>query len=501
MPTFLPDPRVGHFERHVAPSTGSGSIDTHRFTPLGTLVSTVEEHCQECAAPDCYAHCPLHVRDARVGCRRLPGGMGWGTRSAGDEAVHVEVGPLARLKFKADLGATPLWRHGFFLRFLPMSAPGSATVVIQLSTSPWAPEVPGITLSAPVQDGWNELYINPHDLSFLLGSRRVEASVLFNEYAGGIEITAAHFVEGLASPDLPESITSPRVLFTDLDGTLWTGVAGEGPIEARAGAREALERFRDARVAVVAVTRATKEDANDGIESQGLRGVIDQVIVVDPSFRKAEAIAGWLAHETRGVDEAIFADDDPAERWDARARLPGLQVLDERELCAGLLHPAIATRTGPSRRSDGAQHPNVGSALVVAGGSLRPRAELAVASVADHPRVWELLVRTNRFNCAAWRPDFGQFIDVVGRADVTVWRGTCADDLVEYGIVCGAVIEHPATIRALTFSCRIGHRRFPWLLLDQLRSALAPGEVTWPADPAGRADPLVDDMRSFLSAR
>lgn len=503
VPEFLPDPRVARFEWLV-----TADEDDHRrprprrFDARAPVPSTVEEHCQECAAPECYATCPLYVEDSRVGCRRLPSGIGWGIDQSGDERIRLELAPLARLKFKAELAASRVWRQGFLLQFASDPGAHAGSVVVQISRSPWTPAVPGLAASVPLQDGWNELLVNASDLSFLRGEGRVEASVLFTEYVGGIEIATANFVEGVDERSgWHGSTVSPRILFTDLDGTLWRGTSGEGSIIPRTEARQALEQFRQMRVEVVAVTRATAAAALAGITAAELDGLISEVIVVAPSAAKAEVLTNWLHAHRRGVDESIFADDDPAERWEARTRLPGLLVLDERELCVGTLHPAVAPRLGQNRRDVDLQHSEQDLTRAVCEADLRPKAELAEASVNDYPRLWELLLRTNRYNCAVWRPDFAEFIDLAERADVTVWRGTCADDLVDYGTVCAAVVQHPARIRALTFSCRIGHRRFPWLLLDQLRAVLPPVEVTWGSDPAPRADPLTSKMRRHLTRR
>lgn len=490
MAVLLPDPRVGRFEGDREP--GPTVRGRPRFEPVGVVSSVLEEHCQECAAPGCYATCPFHKSHDLVGCRRFVEGIRR-DKSAADGAagVWLRLSKLARVKVKARVVEEAVWRRGFFLQiWISHDVDRPIGGVLQISASPWTHDTRGYTRSFNAWSGWTELFVSPHDLSFLIGSAAVEASIFFPEFVGEIWVEHANFCDSVEPRGHETYRAMPKVLFCDLDGTVWSGAVGETVVELRPGVASVLRELRSKRIRIVGVTRTPLRHALDAVAAQGLDREFEEVVSVGRGEAKSSCITSWLAENGYGADESIFADDDGSERHEVMVGLPGTTVIDEHELCNAPVHPSIAGRTGrpahggsPPARCDPGSMGDLGAVVV-----------FEAAGPADHPRCWELLMRTNRYNCVGWQPSYAEFIEAVGSEEVQVWTGTCFDDHEDFGLCCVAVV-HGSHFRALTFSCRIGHRDFPHAFIGRVLAEMgrsgSRSSITWESEPRPRADSVV----------
>ncbi len=157
---------------------------------------------------------------------------------------------------------------------------------------------------------------------------------------------AARLVAGAATtwfkgrhwaPDAPPL----KLIITDFDDTLWGGVLGEdgpdgldmGAGDGRnfAGYQAALSRLADCGVLLAGVSRNRPEDVEAVFAEHRAIGVRrSQFIAIHASWRaKAESIRDLLARTQVAAEAAVFIDNDPVERGQVSADLPGLLVPDD----------------------------------------------------------------------------------------------------------------------------------------------------------------------------
>lgn len=122
-------------------------------------------------------------------------------------------------------------------------------------------------------------------------------------------------------------IKKPKIIFTDLDGTLWDGIGGEGEVRIVSRLVDKLVDLNDAGILLALVTK----NYNDIVEKElfsifksflSTRFVTCKYNVVD----KAATIRDVCADLNLGLDSAVFLDDDEHERDRVKTALPMVWV-------------------------------------------------------------------------------------------------------------------------------------------------------------------------------
>jgi methoxymalonate biosynthesis protein len=206
---------------------------------------------------------------------------------------------------------------------------------------------------------------------------------------------------------------------------------------------------------------------------------------------KSEALARIATELAIGTDALAFVDDDPYERAEVAAALPGVLVLAPDEIGGAAGWPEFgATEVTDEARRRGemyAARSRRQAAAQAFGGTREEflatagtQVTIATAAVADAPRLHELAARTRQFNSAgqaAAEPEFAALITAPGTDVATVrLRDAFGDD----GIVGACVTSHDRdgtwTVRLLMMSCRaMGRGVIGALLAWVTRSAARAG--------------------------
>ncbi|MEV6527749.1 HAD-IIIC family phosphatase [Longispora sp. NPDC051575] len=267
----------------------------------------------------------------------------------------------------------------------------------------------------------------------------------------------------------------------DLDGTVWPGVAIEGPENQLPtpfpwvlAALAALE----ARGVVNSV--ASRTDPTLAAALAAHPDLADRFVAPQLGWGdKSEAIGRIAAALGIAVDAVAFVDDNPFERAEVAALLPGVLVLSPEELRERFedLFPEATTdeaRRRPDRyreeqRRLAAEQDFAGSrdeflrscgmVLTVSG-----------ASPADVPRIAELVARTHRFNTTGEQWSADQLSALVDDPDWFVPVARLADRFGEYGQISTALVQRGPSWRLRLFmvSCRAAGREVPVALLGWL---------------------------------
>ncbi len=210
--------------------------------------------------------------------------------------------------------------------------------------------------------------------------------------------------------------------------------------------------------------------------------------------RKSEALARIAAELDIAVDALAFVDDDPYERAEVGAALPGVRVLSPEDAAEAAgwpeFSPAEVTEEGRRRAGLYQQRRRRQQAEQAFTGShedflraCQTQVTIAAASPADVPRLRELSERTSQFNSpgrALSAASLQAMLDAPARDVMTVrLRDRFADD----GLVGACVIdrgpERGWTVPLLMMSCRaIGRGVIDSVLTWLTRHAARHGAAT-----------------------
>lgn len=373
-------------ERPPQPLDASAAVDAACVARVGGLMW--EDHCHECATPDCYQTCPLYARRPDGKCARLeygiypndafsglfPFGADVRFRRWGKLESPIPVGPLprwmaprlVRLDHALSAGAKridslrrPAVRrratsaYGYGRLNLLRAAPTDDFDDFVLEA--WSPEDKEFRLaieckhdgvsyfreSVAIRPGWNRATF-PAAALLAAATGRDSRILVYPEADATVRIvfTWLDFVRYRRSPTpavAPAAVSTAaggpaatvKCVVWDLDGTLWDGILADlGPdsLTPTAAARRLIEDL-DARGIIQSV--ASKNDFDEAWKVL-TRLELDQMFLY-PSIHwgpKSESIRQIATSLNIGLDSIAFVDDSAVERAQVRDALPQVRVYD-----------------------------------------------------------------------------------------------------------------------------------------------------------------------------
>jgi FkbH-like protein len=490
------------------------SSDVRRVAPV-----VWEEHCTECAIPECYTMCALYVRRADGACARFVGGIRptrggligpgatvnfrrWGTLTAAVPqglvparaarlitALDRSVGAVFRRlalwvpnsRVRSRLLNAYNWRRRVYLsRRGRRNGPLTGR---QFFASVWNHEADPVQLGFEYahhdlglyRHAW-ELRPGPNSLRLPDSAPRFEAGEgRFLHVAPdkpGAELTfhALDFLE-LAEQEAPKDGFVKCVAW-DLDHTLWDGILVESDsraLQVRPGARELLKVLDERGIVQTVVSRNNHDEAWAQIEALGLQDFfVFPSISWDPKSEQLKRVAADL---NIGLDAVLLIDDSGFERAEVEAALPRVRTADSADLVslrdrADLAPPVSAEgrkrreryAEESRRRTQAATYEDYKAFVADSGIGVElfvPRAEDEVQ------RCVELIQRSNQLNLSGRRLSREEF-DRAGDEPGFAWLAArCRDRFGDYGTV--AVLGIRATgesleLTDLCISCRVARR-------------------------------------------
>ena len=252
----------------------------------------------------------------------------------------------------------------------------------------------------------------------------------------------------------------------DLDNTLWEGVLAEGDeVRLRDGAADVI-RTLDARGILNSIaSRNDPAGAHDKLRELG----IDELFVYPQiSWRAKSVSVGAIAELLNiGTDVLAFVDDDPFERDEVAAGVPGVLCIDARDLDSLVdrpeFVPSVVTDDSRRRRSMVQAEINrsqTEQAMAPAEflASLGLVLTIAAAGEGDLARVEELTLRTNQLNSTGYTYTYDE-LETLRHSPVHRLLVVGLDDRYgTYGKVGLALVElnHDHwLLRVLLVSCRV----------------------------------------------
>lgn len=387
-----------------------------------------------------------------------------------------------------------------------------------------APMLP--VLASPRRQDALERHI--HSLAAALGAIELPAGAfsLSSHLSSGCPIAGASLGEvarRLVDAALAPRPTEAKVLVTDLDHVLWSGVVAEDGVEGIAfepsgrGYRHfvyqsMLRALRRDGVLLTAVSRNDAEVALAPLRSgRMLLGEGDFAVVAASYHAKSAQIRELAARLNLGLDAFVFVDDNPVELAEVSAALPEVRCIpfpardDGLPALLGALRAAFPRETVTDEdraRTELYRTRLAGMVPAAAEGAdlsgflrdLGMTLTIFDRSTGDRTRAVQLVNKTNQFNLNGVRLDDARVDDVIAGGG-RLYTATLEDRHGAHGEILACLVDAEGRALSLVMSCRVFQRRTEYAFLAWLaRRGVAPHSLAW--SPTPRNGPL----RDFLVA-
>ena len=490
-----------------------------------TLLLHWQEHCVECAPPDCYASCPLYVERADRKCARFVYGIAPNPAFRGLLDVGADIRFRRWAKLEAIVGATALTPQAHrrlatvdhaVTRVARALAPADSSRLagraLAVARDRLLPHVPN-SRAVEFDDFVLECYAPDEEpFRLVLEWDPVDRTTLRHAF----EIRPGHNLHSLPASAFgtpvpggrirvfPEADAERRLVFTwldfvryrqrpapadlvkcvawDLDGTLWDGILIEdGPDRCgiSPGVEEIVRALDERGVLQTVVSKNDHDDAWEAVERTGLADFF-----LYPQISWGPKSAGIRRAAERlniGIDTFALVDDSPFERAEVTAALPMVRVYDTASLERLLALPELdvpVTETARNRRNqyrtrierERAEETFSGGYLDFLRGCRLELRVLRPHDPAQIDRCLELVQRSNQLNLskrAYERSEFESLLQTPGILSIAL---DAEDRFGSYGIVGFVAVDERAepTVRDFVLSCRVAqkhveHAFFGWL--------------------------------------
>lgn len=309
---------------------------------------------------------------------------------------------------------------------------------------------------------------------------------------GGLAVVA----EALVDKALGRAPASAKVLVTDLDQVMWSGIVGEDGPEGVAMDPEGpgfrhfiyqtfLARLKADGILLAAVSRNHPDDALAPFRLGRTRLGLDDFVALVASYEAKSAQIAQLAERLNlGLDAFVFVDDNPIELAEVGGTLPAVTAVafpaSEIEMPAFLARVnACFPRRGVTdedrqrtelyrRRFEGmAPSGAQGADLHDFLAGLGMRLAIADRGGGDRTRAIQLINKTNQFNLNGARLSDAE-VEAVLAAGGRLWTATLSDRTGSHGEILAALVSADGEMVSLVMSCRVFQRRvefafFRWL--------------------------------------
>ncbi len=315
----------------------------------------------------------------------------------------------------------------------------------------------------------------------------------------------------MATPTPPK-----KGIITDLDDTLWSGIAGEtGPLgvhwdlehhaQPHGLYQQLLASLAESGVLVAVASKNDPAVVEQVFARPGIPLPADSVFPFQVHWKaKSQSVAEILKAWNIGADSVVFIDDSPMELAEVAAAFPAIETIrfptgDARGVWE-LLHE-LRSRCGKSalleedriRAASLRQGPPPVSADPDAFlSAAEPRLEFHFSPDPSDPRPLELINKTNQFNLNGRRlseSDWRHYLRAAGHFAAVVSYSDKYGPLGKIGVLAGRAEAGRVHLDSWVLSCRAFSRRIEHATLAILFSRFSAGSITFDAQPTDRNQP------------
>ena len=356
-----------------------------------------EEHCVECAPPDCYASCSLFVERSDKKCARFVSGIAPNPNVTGLEGLGFQIRFRRWAKLEAKFPAHSAMfsqekavamgkrlnrtekaarmvanvlrpfdakrkvqgaQYAYHQRIQPtitgatdsesfdgfymeMFAPEGARFVLEVVGKQGVFLRHGLSLDS----GWNRAFIDREQWPVSMPEGALVRLINEENHEVDLVITALHLVRWSRREDaieaFAETVSEPtdlpkiKCVVFDLDNTLWTGVIGDDGAEGVDTREEALELISelDRRGIICAV--ASKNEFDLAWSKIEELGLGEHLLFPQIHWgAKSQSVQQIASDMNVNPNTLAFIDDNPFERREVQAAMPMVRVFPETRLLA-----------------------------------------------------------------------------------------------------------------------------------------------------------------------
>ena len=287
-----------------------------------------------------------------------------------------------------------------------------------------------------------------------------------------------------------------KVLVTDLDNVMWSGVIGEDGVTGIHFAPEGvgfrhflyqtlLAKLRREGALLAAVSRNDADLATlPFLQGEMVLSLDDFVIVIGSYSAKSAQIKEIARRLNLGLESFVFIDDNPVEVQEVSAAIPELRVIqfplaDDAipaffTAVAACFPRATLTeedveRTAMYRRRLAGMAPveTAGANLTEFLRSLEMSLEVHDRSHGDRSRAIQLINKTNQFNLNGRRVT-NEEVEAILAAGGRLFSCTLSDRSGTHGEVMACLVDTEGTIQSFVLSCRVFQRRVEFAFVTWL---------------------------------
>ncbi len=356
----------------------------------------------------------------------------------------------------------------------------------------------------------------------VLPSEMFSCTSLFDHGCAIADTALSTAAEILIRTAMAESTTTAKVLVTDCDHVLWSGVVAEDGVEGISfgpcgqgyphfAYQRLLVRLKRDGILLAAVTRNDPEVVGPLLASGRLQ------------LNDGDFVAGIASHDAKSaqirqlseqlglsLDSFVFVDDNPVELAEVASALPKVRCLqfpeDVRnfpsflEELAGLFPRGIRTAEDRDRtayyrqRLEGVQPSQLsGADLSQFLRGLEMRLTVENRTHSDSTRALQLINKTNVFNLNGHRFSDREITELLVNGG-QLWTATLEDRTGNHGEVLACLTDGDNVVRSFAMSCRVLQRRVEYAFLVWF-TRLSNAPQKWQFVPTDRNEP----MRRFFA--
>ncbi len=287
-----------------------------------------------------------------------------------------------------------------------------------------------------------------------------------------------------------------KVLVTDLDETMWSGIIGDDGADGIAYRAEGrgfrhflyqtlLRRLKDEGVLLAAVTKNDPEVALVPFQQgEMVLQRADFVAFLASWNAKSSQIQSLAQQLNLGLDAFVFVDDNPVELAEVARELPAVHAVqfpDSERGIAELLHhlTAMFRRTQVTaedrertalyqRRLEGLVPSDAAGADIAAFlRELDMSLTIVDRSTGDRTRAVQLLNKTNQFNLNGIRLTDQEVGEILADGG-SLFTATLADRTGSHGEILAAILDREGVLTSMVMSCRVFQRRVEYAFVAWL---------------------------------
>ena len=320
---------------------------------------------------------------------------------------------------------------------------------------------------------------------------------------------------------LNAAVEPAKVLVTDLDNVMWSGIIGEDGLDGIRFTSEGvgfrhflyqtfLAKLKREGTLIAAVSRNDTELATAPFASGRMMLRTDDLVVIAASYNAKSTQIREIARQLNlGLDAFVFVDDNPIELEEVSSALPDVRVIrfptsDDRfpeffDTLSRLFPRTVVTtedadRTNMYRRRLDGMVPDAsaGADLTAFLRGLEMSLVINDRSRGDRTRAVQLINKTNQFNLNGRRVTDDEVAAMLANGG-RLYTASLGDRTGSHGEVLACLVDADRVVRSLVMSCRVFQRRMEHAFLVWLAAQHDP-----PAAFDFTETPRNEPIRQFL---